>query len=146
MINVGFRLRMTIVGLLLFSVSPAWANNPGGRYTIGTGTILDTKTNLTWQQPAPTGTYVWADAKTYCSNLGAGWRLPTVKELQTLVDYSTSTSPTIDSVFSGTAQAAFWASTRMSGAFTDVWTVHFGAGSTISTPPTDFPSYVRCVR
>ena len=78
--------------------APAWATAPSGRYTITAGTVYDTKTKLTWQQPGPSATYTWAAAKTYCAGLGSslggtGWRLPTIKELQTIVDNSKVMNP-----------------------------------------------------
>jgi hypothetical protein len=76
------------------------ASAPAGRYVVtnggtGNGTVYDTKTKLTWQQTVSSTTYTWADAKTYCAGVGTslggtGWRLPTLKELQTIVDYSQS--------------------------------------------------------
>src|SRR5258706_11285535 len=70
---------------------------PAVRYRIANSTVYDTQTKLTWQQAIPKSLYAWADAKTYCSALsldGSGWRLPSINELQTLVDESTN--PAID--------------------------------------------------
>jgi Protein of unknown function (DUF1566) len=60
-------------------------------------------TKLTWQRSVPATTYAWDDARTLCSSgevtsLGdSGWRLPTKKELMTLVDYSVAPpGPTVD--------------------------------------------------
>ncbi len=73
---------------------------PAGRYVVtagGTvnGTVQDTKTGLIWQQTVPSGTYTWADATAYCGSTvvstrlgGTGWRLPTLEELQTIVDHT----------------------------------------------------------
>src|SRR5689334_16839225 len=81
------------------------ANAPAGRYTIANGTVYDTKTRLTWQQGAAPSTYTWTDASPYCGALnlgGMGWRLPSVRELQTIVD-ETLHAPAIDATaFSGT--------------------------------------------
>src|SRR5450631_801437 len=86
----------------------ARANAPAGRYGGSGSIVVDSKTNLTWQQsPAPSG-MSWANAKTYCAGVGStlggtGWRLPTEKELLTLIDYSQATGPLIDqSAFAGT--------------------------------------------
>lgn len=64
----------------------------------GDGTVSDAATGLTWQQ-ADSGTGMnWADALAYAESLELGgykdWRLPNVKELQGLLDYSRSPDTT----------------------------------------------------
>src|SRR5205823_2097491 len=90
------------------------------RYVVSTATVLDTETNLLWQQTAPSTAVGWAAAGTYCAGLGAtlggtGWRLPTAKELMTLYDFSmTSTSVVhLDPTAFSTAapDARFWSAT-----------------------------------
>ena len=71
-------------------------NNMTHNYTNnGDGTITDTDTSLMWTQlPGPATT--WDSALTYAENLTTGgysdWRLPNIKELQTLTDYSLATT------------------------------------------------------
>ena len=114
--------------------------------------MLDNKTKLTWQQQAPTATYNWADAKTYCAGLGgtlggSGWRLPTIKELTTLIDYSQGTPPVIDTtVFPGTPVAYFWSSTPMAGSTTYAWNLYFYFGNPHVNALTDNTLSVLCVR
>jgi formylglycine-generating enzyme required for sulfatase activity len=126
------------------------AGAPAGRYTTASGAVFDTKTKLTWQQTAPSGTYTWADAKTYCQNLslaGTGWRLPTMKELQTIVDDS-RLNPSIDpTAFPATLATYFWSSSPFAGQQTAAWFVDFGL-SVGSTNTDDMTSThdVRCVR
>ncbi|HEX3696072.1 MAG TPA: DUF1566 domain-containing protein [Polyangia bacterium] len=126
----------------------AEANAPAGRYTMNGGTVFDTKTKLTWQQTVPPAKYAWAAAKTYCQTLslaGTGWRLPTRKELQTIVDYSQS-SPSIDpTAFPATPAEAFWSSSPVVGSPTVAWSIYFIIGLTYSFVVTD-PNEVRCVR
>lgn len=74
-------------------------------------TVEDTATGLTWQQSDSQTSMNFYDALNYCENSTlaghADWRLPTIKELQTIVDYSrspsTTNSATIDPVFHSTA-------------------------------------------
>jgi hypothetical protein len=69
---------------------------PPGRYVIpGDGTVYDTKTKLTWQQATlPVQTQSVAIAECPSVGLpGSGWRLPTIKELHTLMDFSAAALP-----------------------------------------------------
>ncbi|CAH0529729.1 Lcl domain-containing protein [Vibrio hippocampi] len=73
----------------------------------GNQTIKDAATGLIWQQSDSTQGMDWPSALSYCENLELGgrsdWRLPNVKELQSIVDYSrspdTSNSAAIDPLF-----------------------------------------------
>ena len=68
----------------------------------GDGTISDASTGLMWQQDDNGEGLDWEHALAYCSDLDLGgsgdWRLPNVKELQSIVDYSGS-FPAIDNLF-----------------------------------------------
>jgi len=127
----------------------ARANAPVGRYTVSGGTVTDTKTNLVWQQTPPTATATESAAATYCAGLGSSlggtnWRLPTVKELLTLVDFTRDT--VIDSTaFPNTPANYFWTATAVTGAPTSVWVVNFSNGET-GTDFTVRSFVVRCVR
>lgn len=89
----------------------ALADAPVGRYMVTTETVRDTQTNLTWQRASPASQFTFATAQLYCGplNLGGslGWRLPTVKELQTLIDVR---GGGFDPVFNG-GLGRFWSST-----------------------------------
>src|SRR6202142_4217978 len=93
----SLRLVSALAAVAMALAVPAGAGTaPAGRYTYpAAGTVYDTKTKLTWQRTAPSKEYTWADAKTYCAGVGAalsgtGWRLPTMKELLTIVDETRS--------------------------------------------------------
>lgn len=45
---------------------------------------FDAEENLCWENPVQHNVW-WSDAAVYCSNLGSGWRLPTIDELLTIV-------------------------------------------------------------
>jgi hypothetical protein len=137
----------------------AGANAPAGQYVVtaggtGNGTVYDTKSKLTWQQTVSSTTYyTWADAKTYCAGVGAslggtGWRLPTLKELQSLVDYSQSTAPMIDpNAFPSTPATSFWSASRLAGSPSNAWSVNFsGGGSGYGDVGCGYCDRVRCVR
>lgn len=78
--------------------------------TNNNGTISDEATGLMWQQQDSNKGMDWESALNYCENLSlAGytdWRLPTAKELHSIVDYSrspdTTQSPALDPIFTTT--------------------------------------------
>jgi Protein of unknown function (DUF1566) len=143
--------RLLVVAIAWLALTKtADANAPAGRYTISAGTVYDTKTKLTWQQSVPTTTYVWADAKAYCSSAavgaalgGTGWRLPTIKELQSLIDY-TQSSAIDQTAFPGTpAGGLFWSSTPSADTPTSAWAIVNGKAFAYDMATT---AYARCVR
>ena len=76
----------------------------------GDGTVSDLATGLMWQKADDSIGKDWAEALDYAENLEQAshndWRLPSAKELQSIVDYSrspqTTNSPAIDPVFETT--------------------------------------------
>ncbi len=109
----------------------------------GDGTVTDHATGLVWQaangmQGADDYQFNWEEALSYCDDLSLGghddWRLPDVKELQSIVDY-TRADPALDTdVFSfeqtpGTG-AYFWSSTSMID-YPD-WATYFCFGPCLS--------------
>ena len=150
------RFLCAVAMIAVILLPPADASVPGGRYVVtngGTsnGTVYDTRTKLTWQQTMSSIFYTWADAKTYCAGVGSslggtGWRLPTLKELQSLVDYSQTTYSKIDSTaFPGTPSERFWSASPLVGSSSSAWRVFFGLGSSYYDDVSMY-NYVRCVR
>jgi hypothetical protein len=78
--------------------------------------------------------------------LGGGYRLPTVKELLTIVDFSKS-NPAIDSnAFPNTPAVAFWTATPLAGSPpTSAWFISFDDGYA-GNADMGQPNRVRCVR
>lgn len=82
----------------------------------GDGTVTDRATGLVWQRSDDGRTRDWPAALAYCANLDLGgrrdWRLPNVKELQSIVDYRRS-DPALDTRFLHQTDpgAWFWSST-----------------------------------
>ena len=155
------RLILALLGVG-FIAGSAQASAPPGRYTVQSATVVDNQTALTWQQNVSitggadgTGRVSWAGALTYCSNLnlnGTGWRLPTIKELATIIDFTT-VYPSIDTVaFPNTPYDPidqqtypFWSSTQVVG-LNGSYVSDFGYGYIATPSGVANLSFVRCVR
>ena len=140
---------LVVAGALLsVPASVGHADVPSSCHAIADGMVLDTKTMLMWQQSVDPGSYAWADAQAYCAMLAPGggvWRLPSMKELMSIVDV-TRADPAIDPVaFPATPSDYFWSSSPQAGSSTAVWGVNFNKGSA-GVAPLDFTARVRCVR
>src|SRR3990172_9525290 len=127
----GIRTKLVTLALVL-TASVGWASAPAGRYTPATDTVKDNMTGLSWQRALSPQSFKWDEAMSYCQalNLGGtlGWRLPTKKELETLVDRRAA-SPAIDSsAFPDTPSAFFWTSTPVAGLTGFAWYIYFGYG------------------
>jgi hypothetical protein len=137
----------------------AW---PNPRFTDNkNGTVTDNLTGLVWLKNTnckdtvggidkSSGKLRWADALTWSNNLAGGrcdlidgstvgqWRLPSVKELQSLTDYAYSIALSDSAgtkmwsegdAFSGLQVGNYWSSTTYAGAPTDVaWFIYFPTG------------------
>ena len=89
-------------------------------------------------------------AATYCSNLtldGGGWRLPSTKELETLVDDSHYYPSVTSGIFQHISSDYYWSSTTNTNVYAagSAWFVAFGAGNSYYDDKTN-DNYVRCVR
>ena len=119
------------------------------------GTVTDLDTGLMWAQ-VPGPAVNWQGALVYAENLAlAGftdWRLPNIKELQSLVDLTLTTATTAAAAVSPvnrvlfpsatTPATAYWSSTALRGggnsAPTSAWLVEFGVNNAVpaaSGPP-----------
>ena len=128
--------------------------NPSTRYTDESGGTLtglssqvwDQVTNLIWQRTESGTVMTWSVAKAYCGSLplgGATWRLPTIKEYTTIVDFMVH-SPSINAaIFFGTVVDWHYSSTPYAGSPGVVWDIGFSDGY-IQGSSTNY--YVRCVR
>jgi hypothetical protein len=122
-------------------------------YSRANGVVTDNATGLQWQDDYSDNSgnvkqANWADAQTYCQALNldgkTDWRLPSQKELRTLVDRSHS-NPAIDPVFQKTASYVYWSSTTYAPDTSFAWGVTFGHGGGVAGNKTN-SHYVRCVR
>lgn len=122
-------------------------------YTVGTGTtagtVRDNETGLTWQREVSPSKFMFGDGS-FCDAATTGgfddWRLPTVTELQTIVDDRRTAPPYIDTtLFPTAADAGLWTSTNFVAASGFGWLVSFGFGSSDGAVVA-YMAAVRCVR
>jgi hypothetical protein len=139
----------SVIAAALLAEPTSHASAPPGHYTVSNGTVVDTMTSLTWQQTVSTSQYTQAQAIAYCvglSSTGPRWRVPTFRELLTIVDFSVAQpGPTIDTAaFPGTPASYFWTATPYAGASNNAWVVLFSGGFTTNQAASN-TNYVRCV-
>jgi hypothetical protein len=108
------------------------------------GTVYDKATQLTWQAAPPQGAIsamgllTFMEAEMYCINNeaglpdpGTGWRLPTIGELQSLLDRKVASGPRIASwAFPNTpitSTALYWTSTVVLADTGKRWAVSFSS-------------------
>ena len=129
------------------------------RFYVDGGTVIDRMTGLRWErEPAFEGD-TFERARTYCGelivNANASFRVPSVKELQTIVD-DTQIGVLIDPIaFPDPSGETYWSSTRFVGetmgepdggsAPVLAWSVRFSDGYS-QTEDVDTANGVRCVR
>ena len=146
-----------VVVIPLFDTKPvepfrpvATASPPDSAYTIGTDTVTDNVTGLVWQKEDDDTRLYWDDAWDYCAGNdaglpGTGWRLPSVDELMSIVDYETHDPAINGTAFPGTNSSDYWSATTSSFESARAWYVDFSSGEVQESYKTYY-RYVRCVR
>lgn len=115
----------------------------------GNGTITDLTTGLMWQA-GEIRSKKWQEALAYCRELELGgfqdWRLPTIRELSTLVDEN-RIDPSINTTFfPGTRSAQYWSSTTSASHPGFAWNVSFDNGMEYNGGYKGRRYFVRAVR
>jgi hypothetical protein len=126
------------------------ADASGGSFTDnGDGTVTDKDTGLMWQKEDDNTKRIWSDAITYSDNLPlAGhtdWRLPSKKELISILDYGTYNPSINKTYFPNTDSSTYWSSTIYADDTSYAWSVHFYGGGVYGYSKSG-DGYVRCVR
>ena len=109
----------------------------------------DSQTGLVWQdnEDAKNKRLEWKESKKYCQNLSLAlkedWRVPTVNELQSIVDLK-KTDPAIRDGFKNIEAWKYWASEDVKGSNLG-YLVYFHFGDTGKYPKTAKLG-IRCVR
>lgn len=119
-------------------------------YTIARALIEDRSTKLTWQQLPDSEARTWEQAVDYCDKLpleNGGWRLPTLKELLTIVDSSRHLPAVVPRAFTHTPNARFWTASKVLTIEVEdqAYQVDFAKGGVAYSSRTD-ELFTRCVR
>ncbi len=116
------------------------------------GTTICEDTGLVWQDTAKVGRLKlsWEDAIKYCEGLkdfnGGGWRLPNMRELQTIGRHYSSKGFKHMRKIIGSSEF-FWSSTSYAKKPTKAWGVEFTSSyAGYHTRPKTYDQYVRCVK
>jgi hypothetical protein len=144
---------------------------PNPRFTDnGNGTVTDNLTELIWLKDAGAGgSMTWNEALTYCNNLAADgsdltdgskagdWRLPNVRELNSLIHYGFFDPALPDTAGAGKcsqgdpftnvpSQGFYWSSTTYAGYPGLAWGVSMHYGSVYTEQKGYYAPYVWPVR
>ncbi len=132
-----------------YNISTRFTDENDATLTGGSTQVKDQVTRLIWQRSQAPSTYNWTSAQSYCNitlTLGSqSWRLPTVKELTTIVDYTVYNPSINGTAFPSTTVSYFWSSTPVAGVAGYAWFVGFYGGFLLNVGVTN-GYYVRCVR
>jgi len=122
--------------------------NPPSYMDNGDGTVTDANTGLMWQQ-GEAGSMNWEDAITCCEGLSlAGytdWRLPNIKELESITDDSLYNPPIDTNYFPEAHTSHYWSSTIFAAGPPYAWRLRFVYGC-VDNNDKSLTYYVRCVR
>ncbi len=137
---------LALLGVLLGAASPALAAKTYSDN--GDGTVTDPTTGLMWMRcsmgqvwdgttsacTGPASTYTWDQAVALTGTVPfagqSDWRLPNIRELQTIVD-RTVINPAINGVvFPNTPNSGSWSSSPWVGSASYPWLVDFSTGAT----------------
>jgi len=139
---------MIVFGIIATGCAGKSKNNAIEKFKNGgDGTVIDIKTGLIWQQLDVEKD--WEAANAYCEELDYAnhqdWRLPSLVELQTIVD-KTKSNVMIDPIaFPDTKPSLYWSATTYESNYKNAMIVDFSNGDPYSEEK-GFTNYVRCVR
>ncbi len=111
---------------------------------------VDARTGLTWQDNrfVESERVTYAQAEKLCKEMRLGnhddWRIPTIRELLSIIDYK-KYDPAILDGFSIGESSYYWSSTQYMGDPDKVWGIDFKDGAADSNGKA-YDRRVRCVR
>lgn len=100
----------------------------------GDGTVTDHRSGLIWQKHPNPDTVTWENALRYAENLTLGglsdWRLPNIKELQSLNDERIINPSVPTAFFPNVGSKRYWSSTSIPNRSTQAWYLYTQFGIT----------------
>lgn len=115
----------------------------------GNGTITDKITNLTWEKTAKQNALSWEEALNYAENLdlanSVDWRMPNIKELQSINDEGLINPSVNTNYFSNIGVKKYWSSTSLPNQTTKAWYLDTQFGITTYDFKT-IANFIICVR
>lgn len=131
---------------------------PDSRYQDMGAEVKDTVTGLIWQRCSVgqtwngttcTGTattHTWQQALNVAKNLGNGYRLPNIKELNSLVERQCYYPAINTTIFPNTINGEYWSSSALLNDYSySTWFINFRDGYNTNASRT-YEFYVRAVR
>jgi len=110
-------------------------------------TWTDPETGLEWQSESP-GRMTWHQAQSYARSLAlagrADWRLPSARELESLLD-RTKYRPEMRPEVPFRDNRSYWSSTTFGSQRTNAWIVMFDGAYVLSYSKTN-AYHIRCLR
>lgn len=107
-----------------FSVTRFTENNDG--------TVTDNYTGLVWQKIQPAATMTWEEALAYAKTINLGkksdWRLPNIREIQSLNDVSLTKPSFSKSYFPNVSSGNYWSSTTLVQDNAKAWDINVEYG------------------
>ncbi len=139
-IKSTFKL-LLLTALLSLGAQPSLAQS-------GDSIFYDPRTGLTWQQRGDDVLRSWEEAALFCRDIvlanKSDWRLPSVKELNSIVDRWRNSGAFNPIFFPGT-RSDYWSFTPSADNPNDAWAVNFGIGLVYTMLSTQ-KLHTRCVR
>ena len=109
-------------------------------------TVIDNNTGLEWDRTVRTKS--WGESVTSCEELGFGgytdWRLPTVKEWQTIIDYG-KLNPAFNTDYFNETSGWFWTNNESLADGNKAWWISSGSGILTTYTKTYSGNFI-CVR
>ena len=118
-----------------------------GRFKVENETVLDDKTNLMWMQKPLDGTFTFDEAIKLNREFAgfSDWRMPTIDELSSIMNYQTHQARSKEFVFTDEGNW-FWSSSLYKDDIRDAWGVYYYDGFAVDHIPRTETFPIRLVR
>ena len=136
-----------VVELIVSTGLNASIYNVGQRVSINdiTGVVFDPSSKKI-VSTTQTEDIFWASAKTWCSNVGQSWYLPSVSELSAVYSNKAALNNTLSAIGGNLFSSHYyWSSTTASDIFDQVYIVSFQNGQTRASNKEEYSRHVCAV-